>query len=133
MAQQAQDFDLDEWLETDGLGGFARGAPPGIRTPRYHGLLLCAVKPPQDRRLLVQGFVAWLETARGRAELWPQAYADGYQTRSDATVERFSCEPWPTWRLRTTLGAVLDVELFVPHGRPAIALRFRLAEPFDEA
>jgi len=27
---------------------------------------------------------------------------------------------------------VLEVELFVPHGRPAIALRFRLVEPFAE-
>ena len=58
MAQTDRDFDLDEWLEPDGLGGFASGTRSGIRTRRYHGLLLCALKPPQDRRLLVQGFVA---------------------------------------------------------------------------
>jgi predicted glycogen debranching enzyme len=130
--QDVQVATEDEWLEADGLGGFASGTRSGVRTRRYHGLLLCALKPPQDRRLLVQGFVAWLETARGRAELWPQAYAGGYVSERDAVVERFSHEPWPTWRLRTSLGPVLEVELFVPHGRPAVALRFRLAEPFDE-
>ena len=127
-----RDANADEWLEPDGLGGFASGTRSGLRTRRYHGLLLCSLKPPQDRRLLVQGFVAWLETASGRAELWPQAYGGGYQRERDAELERFSVEPWPTWRLRTTLGPVIEVELFVPHGRPAVALRFRLAEPFDE-
>ena len=133
MDASEPDFGADEWLEADGLGGFASGTRSGLRSRRYHGLLLCALKPPQDRRLLVQGFVAWLETASGRAELWPQAYAGGYRSPCDAVIEHFSCEPWPTWRLRTALGAVLEVELFVPHGRPAIALRFRLAEPFDQA
>jgi predicted glycogen debranching enzyme len=133
MAHEQQDFDLDEWLEPDGLGGFASGTRSGIRTRRYHGLLLCALKPPQNRRVLVQGFVAWLETSRGRAELWPQAYAGGYTRPRDAELVHFSTEPWPTWRLQTTLGAVIELELFVPQGRPAIALHFRLAEPFDEA
>jgi predicted glycogen debranching enzyme len=128
-----QDIATDEWLEADGLGGFASGTRSGVRTRRYHGLLLCSLKPPQDRRLLVQGFVAWLETSNGRAELWPQVYAGGYVAQADAVLERFSIEPWPTWRLKTTLGAVVEVELFVPHGRPAVALRIRLAEPFREA
>jgi len=127
----AQDSDADEWLEPDGLGGFASGTRSGVRTRRYHGLLLSALKPPQERRLMVQGFVAWLESSGGRAELWPQVYAGGYRRERDGVVERFSSEPWPTWRIRTPLGAVIEVELFVPHGRPAVALHFRLAEPFD--
>jgi predicted glycogen debranching enzyme len=122
-----------EWLEADGLGGFASGTVCGVRTRRYHGLLLCALKPPQDRRLLVQGFVAWIETAGGRAELWPQAYAGDYLRKADAELVGFTHEPWPSWRLCTQLGPVIEVELFVPQGRPAVALRFRLAEPFDGA
>jgi predicted glycogen debranching enzyme len=127
----AQESGADEWLEADGLGGFASGTRSGLRTRRYHGLLLCALKPPQDRRLLVQGFVAWLDTPAGRIELWPQAYAGGYLRERDGVLERFELEPWPTWRLRTVHGPVIEVELFVPHGRPAVALRMRLAEPFD--
>ncbi|HYJ08286.1 MAG TPA: amylo-alpha-1,6-glucosidase [Polyangiaceae bacterium] len=130
----------DEWLESDGLGGFASGTASGFRTRRYHGLLLCALNPPQDRRLLVQGFVAWLETSHGRAELWPQAYAGGYRREADAVVESFSSEPWPTWRLRAQFGSgsaaveiPLEIELFVPQGRPALALHFRLLEERKEA
>lgn len=118
-----------EWLEADGLGGFASGTVSGVRTRRYHGLLLCSLKPPQDRMLLVQGFVGSIETAGGRAELWPQAYG-GFLREADTELVSFSPEPWPTWRLRTSLGPVLELELFVPQGRPAVALRVRLAEPF---
>jgi len=32
--------DQTEWLETDGLGGFASGTTSGLRTRRYHALLL---------------------------------------------------------------------------------------------
>lgn len=127
----AQESGADEWLESDGLGGFASGTRSGVRTRRYHGLLLCALKPPQDRRLLVQGFVAWLDTPAGRIELWPQAYAGGYLRERDGVLERFETDPWPTWRIRTVHGPVIEVELFVPRGRPAVALRIRLAEPFD--
>lgn len=131
MAER-EDFGDDEWLEPDGLGGFASGTVSGRRTRRYHALLLCSLKPPADRRVLVQGFVAWLETSQGRAELWPQVYEGGYERGRDGSLLEFKTEPWPTWRIATSLGAVVEVELFVPHGRPAVALRFRLAEPFAQ-
>jgi hypothetical protein len=42
-----------EWLEADGLGGFASGTASGIRTRRYHALLLVATTPPTGRYVLV--------------------------------------------------------------------------------
>ena len=49
-----------EWLEADGLGGFASGTSLGRNTRRYHGLLLAALSPPADRRVLVNDAVVWL-------------------------------------------------------------------------
>jgi glycogen debranching enzyme len=63
-----------EWLETDGLGGFASGTAPGIRTRRYHALLLAATTPPTGRVVLVNGFDAWVETANGTFSLSSQRY-----------------------------------------------------------
>src|SRR6266567_6830620 len=40
-----------EWLVPDGLGGFAMGTVGGLRTRRYHGLLVVATEPPLGRRL----------------------------------------------------------------------------------
>jgi hypothetical protein len=53
-----------EWLEADGFGGFASGTATGIRTRRYHALLLTATTPPTGRMVLVNGFDAWIETFR---------------------------------------------------------------------
>jgi glycogen debranching enzyme len=42
-----------EWLETNGLGGFASSSLAGINTRRYHGLLTAAAKPPVGRMVLL--------------------------------------------------------------------------------
>ena len=64
-----------EWLEADGLGGFASGRVDGIRTRRYHAVLAVATTPPTGRVVLVNGFDAWVETAEGRFALSSQRYA----------------------------------------------------------
>ena len=38
-----------EWLETNGLGGFASSTVVGCNTRRYHGLLIAATMPPVGR------------------------------------------------------------------------------------
>ena len=35
-----------EWLEADGLGGYACGTASGPRTRRYHGWYVPAIPPP---------------------------------------------------------------------------------------
>jgi hypothetical protein len=77
MAMTTFETDDREWLEADGLGGFAMGTVAGERTRRYHGLLLTATTPPTGRMMLVNGFDAWLETATGRYAISSQRYASG--------------------------------------------------------
>ncbi len=114
-----------EWLEADGLGGFASGTVSGLRTRRYHGLLLVARKPPTDRILLVHGFDAWLEAGDGRIGLSSQAYLPDVTDREGALrIESFSADPWPRWRLRLPAGGVIQHDLFVAHGAPLVALRW---------
>src|SRR5687767_11511648 len=38
-----------EWIETNGLGGYASGTVSGANTRRYHGLLIIATHPPVGR------------------------------------------------------------------------------------
>ncbi len=116
-----------EWLEADGLGGFASGTVGGMRTRRYHALLLHASAPPAGRMVLVQGFDAWVETAAGRFALTSQAYApDVVHPDGASHLESFQREPWPTWRLRLPDGTSIEHELFVPQGSAAVALAWRL-------
>ena len=52
---------MSEWLEADGRGAYASGTVSGIRTRRYHALLMTATSPPTGRVALVNGVEAWLE------------------------------------------------------------------------
>src|SRR5712692_5616298 len=91
----------DEWLEADGLGGFASGTVSGIRTRRYHALLLTATSPPAGRVVLVKGFEAWLEGRDGRVALTSQLYApDVIHPDGAERIESFAPEPWPSWVFR---------------------------------
>lgn len=117
-----------EWLEADGLGGFASGTSAGIPTRRYHALLLAAARPPADRFVLVNGLTAWLETADGPIALSSHHYAPSV-TSSGATVECFEAEPWPCFRYRTHTGLVLSQEVVALHGSPSVIVRFRLLTP----
>ena len=42
-----------EWLETNGLGGYASGTVSGANTRRYHGMLVAAMNPPVERMVVV--------------------------------------------------------------------------------
>ncbi len=120
--------DRREWLETDGLGGFATGTVDGVRTRRYHGLLVAAATPPTGRFMLVNGLEAWLETAGGeRFDLsWQQYAPDVIHPAAATPVESFSIEPWPTWLRRLPGGGAVRQELLVSHGRPLTAITWRL-------
>ncbi len=103
MNSKPETHDLDltrEWLEADGLGGFASGTSTGIRMRRYHALLLTATTPPSGRVVLVNGFDAWVETANGTFSLSSQCYHQG-------TV-------WP-W----LIGAFVDAWVWIHQNTPA--------------
>ena len=121
-------FDVDaEWLETDGLGGFASGTVSGIRTRRYHALLLTATTPPAGRMVLVNGFDAWVETINGSHAISSQRYApDVVHPDGAARIEHFEYEPWPRWRYRISNEVTIEHELFVAPGQSAILLSWKL-------
>ncbi len=114
-----------EWLETDGLGGFATGTEPGCRTRRYHALLCTPLRPPLGRTVLVNGLEVWAEGPSGVDLLSTQIYdpgvinPDGYRR-----IVAFASEPWPQWTYRLNDGSTISHELFMPKGRSLIAMRW---------
>ncbi len=90
-----------EWLEADGLGGFASGTASGIRSRRYHALLLAATAPPAGRMVLVNGFDAWVTTSAGTFAISSQRYAPDVVSPDGALrIESFIADPWPRWVYR---------------------------------
>ena len=126
-----------EWLETDGLGGFACGTVAGTRTRRYHGWYVPAIPPPRRRWMLVSG----VRRVRGRPAarrpgISTQAYRDAEHPDGARTLSRFRLEPFPTWRHETGAFAVerslclvrersLAIVRWVNRGASEITLRVR--------
>jgi predicted glycogen debranching enzyme len=117
-----------EWLEADGLGGFASGTVAGARTRRYHALLLAATRPPSGRMVLVNGLEVWLETTAGHFALSTQRYTPDV-TYPDGVrrIVAFRADPWPCWTFRAEDGTELTQEVVAHHGHPEVLLRWRLA------
>lgn len=119
--------DRTEWLEADGLGGFASGTTAGIRTRRYHALLLTAVTPPTGRMVLVNGFDAAVDTAAGSFALSTQRYApDVLHPDGASHITDFTDDPWPTWQFEVADGTRVSQELFVEHGTGAVVIVWTL-------
>jgi predicted glycogen debranching enzyme len=119
--------DQTEWLEADGLGGFASGTTSGVRTRRYHALLLAATTPPTGRVVLVNGFDAWVDTPAGSFALSSQRYApDVLYPDGAARITGFTNDPWPTWECEMPDGTRVIHELFVPHRTSAVVVVWTL-------
>ena len=127
----AQVQDGDEWLEADGLGGYASGAIDGVRTRRYHALLLTAATPPTNRFVLVNGVEVWIETPAGRHGLTSQRYLpDTLHPDGAGRITRFQRDPWPTWTYGLPDGTEIMHELFVePNGGETVLHGAARSEP----
>ncbi len=119
---------IAEWLEADGLGGYASGTVSGIRTRRYHALLLTATNPPTGRVVLVNGLEVWLVTDSGRIALSSQKYGpDVIHPDGHTRIVKFHRDPWPMWRFAAE-GIEVTQEIVARRGSPQVGLRWSLVK-----
>jgi predicted glycogen debranching enzyme len=105
-----------EWLETDGLGGFACGTAAGARTRKYHGWYAPAIPPPRRRWMLVSGCEEFVREGTSTTAISTQVYRNAVYPEGRATLTRFGLEPFPTWVHETDRFRV-ERSLCIPRGR----------------
>lgn len=117
-----------EWLVADGRGGYAMGTVSGLRTRRYHGLLVVAGDTPAARHVGLAALDPVVRTPGGQlVRLSVHEWADGtIAPAGHALLEEFTLvDGLPRWRWR--IGAtVLERSLAVRHGSPCVAVVDRL-------
>jgi predicted glycogen debranching enzyme len=117
-----------EWLVADGLGGYAMGTMPGLRTRRYHGLLIVATRPAGGARMLgLAALDPTLVLGDRRVRLAVHEWAGGaVDPAGHLELEAFRLENGlPVWRWSLD-GVVLERRLAMAAGRPAVAVVHRL-------
>ncbi|MEN6549367.1 MAG: glycogen debranching enzyme N-terminal domain-containing protein, partial [Armatimonadia bacterium] len=116
-----------EWLETDGLGGFAMGTVVGANTRRYHGLLVAATQPPVGRRVLVAKVEDRLQTGASLCDLSCNVYRDAVHPNGHERQREFRLDPWPvfTW---SDCGCTLQKSVFMPYKLGITVIRYDLLQ-----
>ena len=114
-----------EWLETNGIGGFASSTIVGLDTRRYHGLLTAALHPPGDRYLLLAKLEETLVVGTSRHELSANQYPGTIHPTGFTLQREFRLDPFPTFTWAVD-GFVLEKTVLLVHGENTVVVTYAL-------
>src|SRR5579864_9018404 len=119
-----------EWLETNGLGGFASSTLPGLNTRRYHGLLVAATKPPVGRLVLLSKLEDTIVMDGVRYELSANQYPGAVHPQGHRYLHSFVAHPFPRLTHRV---AEIEIEktVFLVHGENTVVIRYEISGNFE--
>jgi predicted glycogen debranching enzyme len=116
-----------EWLLADGLGGYAMGTVAGLRTRRYHGLLVQAAGGPSARMLGLAALDPVLVVGDARYRLATDEWASGAvdPCGHELLVSFMLDRGVPRWRWQVG-NVVVDREIAMAHGACSVGIVHRL-------
>ncbi len=117
----------NEWLETNGLGGWASSTVSGAHTRRYHGLLVVATRPPVGRVVLLSRLDETLVMPTGRVELSCSMFPGAIHPQGYQFLSSFALEPVPTWTYEGD-GWMLRKRLALLAGEHALVIAYELVQ-----
>ena len=103
-----------EWLDTNGIGGFASSTIIGANTRRYHGLLTAALQPPVGRTLLLSKLEETVFVDSESFELGVNIYSGATHPEGYSFLTCFRLDPFPVFTYEAA-GAVLEKRVFLVH------------------
>jgi len=113
-----------QWLETDGLGGYAASTMLFCATSRFHGLLVASSREQSKRHVFLSRFE---ETFSGDGREFPISsarYDGAFSPEGHHFVDRCEFDESPRFTYR--IGHVeVTREVQMLHGRPAVLTRYQ--------
>ncbi|MEK7832334.1 MAG: amylo-alpha-1,6-glucosidase, partial [Acidobacteriota bacterium] len=113
-----------EWLETNGLGGFASSTIVGLNTRRYHGLLMAATNPPVGRMLLLSKLEETLIVNGERFDLSANQYPGTIHPEGHRYLKEFRLDPFPTF-VYEVAGVTIEKSVFMVHGENTVVIEYK--------
>jgi predicted glycogen debranching enzyme len=115
-----------EWLVTNGLGGYASGTVTGVITRRYHGLLVAALPNPFGRMMMLNGLSERLRLPDRRVVYTGAEELAGITPEYTLPVAQFRLEAGlPVWRYEVD-GFILEKRLLLSYRQNTVHLIYRL-------
>lgn len=120
-----------EWIETNGLGGWASSSVAGCNTRRYHGLLIAATRPPVGRVSLVSKLEEAITTENGTFELGTNDYGDVIYPHGYDYITSFTKDLFPEWTYQIN-GIVLKKTITMVQGENTTLVLYEVkSAPFS--
>ena len=117
-----------EWLETNGLGGFASSTIMGLNTRRYHGLLTAATRPPVGRLVLLSKLEETLTIDGRRYELSANQYAGVVHPQGYKYQVEFRLDPFPIF-IYEIEGIRIEKSVFMIQGENSTVIQYEFQFP----
>jgi predicted glycogen debranching enzyme len=114
-----------EWLETNGLGGFASSTITGLNTRRYHGLLVAATKPPVGREVLLSKLEETLLIDGLPFELSANRYPGVVHPQGFRYLTQFRLDPFPIFTYEVE-GIVIEKTVFMIYGENSTVVQYEV-------
>ncbi|MBF0549851.1 MAG: glycogen debranching enzyme family protein [Deltaproteobacteria bacterium] len=116
----------EEWLVTNGLGGYASGTVTGAITRRYHGLLIAALPNPLGRMMMLNGLSERLRLPDHQVVYTGAEELAGITPEATLTLSEFRLEAGlPVWRYVLN-GFVLEKRLILPYRQNTVHVTYLL-------
>jgi len=116
-----------EWIDTNGLGGYASSTAIGCHTRKYHGLLVAALKQPKGRFVLLSKLETSLLHNGKEFHLSTNKYPGVYHPTGHQFVESFEQDLCPAITYR--IGDVLVREsVLAVHGENTVLVCYEMVE-----
>ncbi|MGD9590615.1 MAG: amylo-alpha-1,6-glucosidase [Pyrinomonadaceae bacterium] len=120
-----------EWIETNGIGGYASSTVSGANSRRYHGLLVAATKPPLGRVVTLSKFEETVIIDGERFELSTNQYPETIHPNGFRYLKAFSLDPFPIWTFDLD-GIEIKRSLFMVYGENTTVVRWSLGSVANE-
>ncbi len=116
-----------EWLETNGIGGYASGTVAGNGARRYHGLLVAATKPPLGRVNMLSRFDEAVIIDGERFELSCNQYPGAVHPEGYKYLTSFRLDPFPRWTFEVG-GIEIERSIFMVYGENTAVCRWKITD-----
>jgi predicted glycogen debranching enzyme len=95
LLSHLEDVIKQEWIITNGLGGYSSSTVLGINTRKYHGLFVAAFHPPGYRRICIERLDEEILVGNNIYPLGANEFQNGIFPQGHLFLKEFSVSPFP--------------------------------------
>ncbi|HEX6225436.1 MAG TPA: amylo-alpha-1,6-glucosidase [Chryseolinea sp.] len=116
-----------EWIEANGLGGYASGTVSGAHSRRYHGLLVAAAEPPVARMNVLSKLDEAVLVAGKRFELGTNQYPGVIHPQGYTFLKTFERDLFPEFHFEVN-GIGIKKTIAAIHGEQTTIVLYEIVE-----